>query len=206
MMRSLAFDFKNDEKVHSIPDQYMFGSAFLVNPVTERMYSLTANIPAEKTRKVYLPKSTAWVDFWTGQTIEGGQTVEAQAPIETIPLYVRAGSIVPMGGFLQYATEKPADVIELRIYPGADGEFVLYEDENDNYNYEQGKYATIRFTWSDKTRTLDISDQNGSFNGMLKERKFNIVLVNPENGTGVGITATIDKSVQYTGKHIHVKL
>jgi len=206
MMRSLAFDFKNDEKVHSIPDQYMFGSAFLVNPVTERMYSLTANIPAEKTRKVYLPKSTAWIDFWTGQTIEGGQTVEAQAPIETIPLYVRAGSIVPMGAFLQYATEKPANVIELRIYPGADGEFVLYEDENDNYNYEQGKYATIRFTWSDKTRTLDISDQNGSFNGMLKERKFNIVLVNPENGTGVGITATIDKSVQYTGKHIHVKL
>jgi len=206
MMRSLAFDFKNDEKVNSIPDQYMFGSAFLVNPVTERMYSLTANIPAEKTRKVYLPKSTAWVDFWTGQTVEGGQAIEAQAPIETIPLYVRAGSIVPMGGFLQYATEKPADMIELRIYPGADGEFVLYEDENDNYNYEQGKYATIRFTWSDKTRTLNISDQKGSFNGMLKERKFNIILVKPGNGTGVGISATIDKSTQYAGKQIQVKL
>jgi len=206
MMRSLAFDFKNDEKVNSIPDQYMFGSAFLVNPVTERMYSLTVNIPAEKTRKVYLPKSTAWVDFWTGQTVEGGQTVETLAPIETIPLYIRAGSIVPMGGFLQYATEKPSDVIELRIYPGADGEFVLYEDENDNYNYEQGKYATIRFKWSDKTKTLDISDQNGSFAGMLKERKFNVVLVKPGNGTGVGISATMDKTVQYTGKWIQTKL
>jgi len=206
MMRSLAFDFKNDEKVNSIPDQYMFGSAFLVNPVTERMYSLSANIPAEKTRKVYLPESTAWIDFWTGQTIEGGQTIESQAPIETIPLYIRAGSIVPMGGFLQYATEKPADVIELRIYPGADGEFVLYEDENDNYNYEHGKYATIRFNWTYKTKTLDISDQKGSFNGMLKERKFNVVLVKPGTGTGVGISATIDKTVQYAGKRIQVKL
>jgi len=206
MMRSLAFDFQHDEKVNSIPDQYMFGSAFLVCPVTERMYSLSTNIPAEKTRRLYLPKSAPWVDFWTGQTVEGGQTVVAQAPIEKIPLYVRAGSIVPMGGFLQYATEKPADMIELRIYPGADGEFVLYEDENDNYNYEQGKYATIRFTWSDKTKTLDISDRKGSFTGMLKDRKFNIIIVKPGIGTGVEITATVNQIIKYTGKGIRVRL
>ncbi len=206
MMRSLAFDFKNDEKINAIPDQYMFGPAFLVNPVTERMYSLQANIPAEKARKVYLPKSALWYDFWTGQTTNGGQTIDATAPIETIPLFIKAGSIIPMGGFLQYATEKPADVIELRIYPGADGKFALYEDENDNYNYEQGKYATIEFNWNDKTRTLNISDRKGVFNGMLKDRKFNIVLVRPGVGTGVGITATIDKTIQYSGKAIQVTL
>ncbi len=206
MMRSLAFDFKDDEKINAIPDQYMFGPAFLVNPVTERMYSLQANIPAEKTRKVYLPKSTLWYDFWTGKTTNGGQTIDAEAPIETIPLYIKAGSIIPMGGFLQYATEKQADVIELRIYPGADGQFVLYEDENDNYNYEQGKYATIGFTWNDKTRTLNISERKGVFNGMLKDRKFNIVLIRPGIGTGVGIAAAFDKTVQYTGKQILVKL
>ena len=206
MMRSLAFDFKNDEKINAIPVQYMFGPAFLVNPVTERMYSLQANIPAEKARKVYLPKSALWYDFWTGQTTNGGQTIDATAPIETIPLFIKAGSIIPMGGFLQYATEKPADVIELRIYPGADGKFALYEDENDNYNYEQGKYATIEFNWNDKTRTLNISDRKGVFNGMLKDRKFNIVLVRPGVGTGVGITATIDKTIQYSGKAIQVTL
>ena len=206
MMRSLAFDFKNDEKVNSIPDQYMFGAAFLVNPVTERMYSLSNNIPAEKTRKVYLPKSTGWVDFWTGRTLEGGQTVDANAPIETIPLFVRAGSIVPMGGLLQYATEKPADVIELRIYPGADGEFVLYEDENDNYNYEKGKYATIGFRWNDKTRMLNIDQRKGIFNGMLKDRKFNVVLVRPGFGTGVEISSKIDTTIQYSGNSIGVKL
>ncbi len=206
MMRSLAFDFKDDEKINAIADQYMFGPAFLVNPVTERMYSLQTNIPAEKTRKVYLPKSMLWYDFWTGKTTNGGQTIDAEAPIETIPLYIKAGSIIPMGGFLQYATEKQADVIELRIYPGADGQFVLYEDENDNYNYEQGKYATIGFTWNDKTRTLYISEQKGVFNGMLKDRKFNIVLVRPGIGTGVGIAAAFDNTVQYTGKQILVKL
>jgi len=206
MMRSLAFDFKNDEKIYTIPDQYMFGPAFLVNPVTERMYSLPTNIPAEKTRKVYLPKSTDWVDFWTGKTIKGGQSIDADAPIETMPLFMKAGSIVPMGGFLQYATEKPAEVIELRIYPGADGQFVLYEDENDNYNYEQGEYATIEFNWHDKTRMLDITDQKGSFNGMLKDRIFNIVLIRPGIGTGIGICATIDKSIHYTGKSIRVRL
>jgi len=206
IMRSLAFDFRNDKNVNSIPDQYMFGPAFLVNPVTERMYSLEANVPAEKIRKVYLPESTVWYDFWTGKTLKGGQTIVAQAPIETIPLYIKAGSIVPMGSFLQYATEKPADVIELRIYPGADGKFVIYEDENDTYNYEKGQYATIDFQWNDKSKTLTVGDRKGNFKGMLNERKFNIVLVKPGVGTGVEISTIFDKSVTYSGKKILVKI
>jgi len=206
IMRSLAFDFRNDKNVNSIPDQYMFGPAFLVNPVTERMYSLETNVPAEKTRKVYLPESTVWYDFWTGKTQTGGQTIVAQAPIETIPLYIKAGSIVPMGSFLQYATEKPADVIELRIYPGADGKFVLYEDENDTYNYEKGQFATIEFQWNDKANTLTVSDRKGTFKGMLNERKFNVVLVKTGVGTGVEISTKFDKSVTYSGKKILVKI
>jgi len=206
IMRSLAFDFRNDKNVNSIPDQYMFGPAFLVNPVTERMYSLETNVPAEKTRKVYLPESTVWYDFWTGKTLKGGQTIVAQAPIETIPLYIKAGSIVPMGSFLQYATEKPADVIELRIYPGADGKFVIYEDENDTYNYEKGQYATIEFEWNDKAKTLTVGDRKGNFKGMLNERKFNVVLVKPGVGTGVEISTKFDKSVTYSGKKILVKI
>jgi len=206
IMRSLAFDFRNDKNVNGIPDQYMFGPAFLVNPVTERMYSLEANVPAEKSRKIYLPESTVWYDFWTGKTLKGGQTIVAQAPIETIPLYIKAGSIVPMGSFLQYATEKPADVIELRIYPGADGKFVIYEDENDTYNYEKGQYATIDFQWNDKSKTLTVGDRKGNFKGMLNERKFNIVLVKPGVGTGVEISTKFDKSVTYSGKKIMVKI
>jgi len=206
IMRSLAFDFRNDKNVNSIPDQYMFGPAFLVNPVTERMYSLETNVPAEKTRKVYLPESTTWYDFWTGKTLKGGQTIVAQAPIETIPLYIKAGSIVPMGSFLQYATEKPADVIELRIYPGADGKFVIYEDENDTYNYEKGQYATIEFEWNDKAKTLTVGDRKGNFKGMLNERKFNVVLVKPGVGAGVEISTKFDKSVTYSGKKILVKI
>ncbi len=206
MMRSLAFDFKKDSKVNSISDQYMFGPAFLVNPVTDRMYNLPPSEQVTKRRKVYLPNSTLWYDFWTGKTLDGGQSIDADAPIETIPLYIRAGSIIPMGGFVQYATEKPAAEIELRIYPGANGQFVLYEDENDNYNYEQGKYATIRFVWNDKTRTLNIDARNGSFKGMIKERKFNVVLVKANTGTGVEITTRTDKSIVYAGQKIQVKL
>ena len=206
IMRSLAFDFMNDKEICSIPDQYMFGPAFLVSPVTQQMYSLEKDVPAEKTRKVYLPKSTTWYDFWTGKTIAGGQTIVAQAPIETIPLYIKAGSIVPMGPFLQYATEKPAEAIELRIYRGADGQFGLYEDENDNYNYEKGKYATIGFIWNDKESSLTIGPRKGNFEGMLKERTFNVVVVKPGIGIGVGVASKIDQTVHYSGQTVKVKI
>ena len=159
----------------------------------------------EKTRKLYLPGHDAWIDFWTGEKFAGGQTITAPAPIDIIPLYVKAGSIIPMGPYLQYATEKPANPIELRIYPGADGAFELYEDENDNYNYEEGKYTLIPFFWNDKFKTLTIGDRKGEFNGMLKQRVFNIVLVNQTTGIGLDISK-VSASVQYNGKRTSVKM
>jgi alpha-D-xyloside xylohydrolase len=159
-----------------------------------------------QTRPVYLPAETQWMDFWTGQTLPGGQTINADAPIDKIPLLVRSGSIIPMGPFIQYATEKPADPIELRIYPGADGNFTLYEDENDNYNYEKGVYSTITFHWDDAKRQLVIDDRIGSFPGMLKQRSFNIVIVGKDHGTGVETTANPDKTVVYEGERQIVQL
>jgi alpha-D-xyloside xylohydrolase len=161
--------------------------------------------PPDKTRKVYLPGSTAWIDFWTGKTFAGGQTITAPAPIDVMPVYVKAGSIIPMGPYLQYATEKPADPIELRIYPGADGTFELYEDENDNYNYEKGKYAIIPFLWKDKMKTLTVGNRTGTFAGMLKERIFNVVLVNQSAGIGVEPSKT-SKPLHYKGKRITIKM
>jgi alpha-D-xyloside xylohydrolase len=205
LMRSLAFDFSNDPQIYNIQDQYMFGPAFLVSPVTEQLYTGKDSAIKEKTRTLYLPKAK-WYNFWTGESFIGGQTIKVSAPIDTMPLYVKAGSIIPMGPLIEYATEKPADSIELRIYPGADGEFTLYEDENDNYNYENGMYATFTLKWNNKNRQLTISDTKGKFNGMLKNRIFNIVVVQQGHGTDTDVTAQIDKSIHYTGKLVTIDL
>lgn len=162
-------------------------------------------VESDKTQRVYLPSGTKWVDFWTGNSFEGGQTIMTNAPIEIMPLFVKAGSVVPMGPFMQYSTEKPADPIELRVYPGANGSFTLYEDENDNYNYEKGMFATIRFEWNDVSKTLTINKRQGEFPGMLKQRTFKIVVVGPNHGTGIGIEAKPDKTVQYNGEEVNVK-
>ena len=200
IMRSLAFDFREDIHVNSIPDQYMFGPAFLVSPVTESMQGPGA----KTTRSLYLPESAIWYDFWTGKRLPGGQTIEANAPIETLPLFVKAGSIVPMGPFVQYATEKPADPLELRIYPGEDGKFVLYEDENDNYNCEKGQFSTITFTWNDKAKRLTVSDRSGSFPGMILKRIFKIILIGENHGAGVATIEKADKIVAFDGKSVSV--
>ena len=204
ILRSLAFDFREDTGIKSIPDEYMFGSAFLVSPVTERMYSLPNSKNIKKTRKVYLPKSANWYDFWTGKLIAGGQTIDAAAPIETLPLYIKAGSIVPMGPYLQYATEKVADPIEIRVYTGADADFVLYEDENDTYNYEQGQFSTIALNWNEASKTLTIKDRKGEFPGMLKDRTFKIVYVNTTNGKGIEPAAKA-QTVKYSGIEISIR-
>ena len=154
----------------------------------------------EKTRKVYLPSGQDWYDFWTGKTYEGGQNVIFDTPIDRLPLLVRAGSVLPMGPFLQYATEIPADPLELRIYKGADGAFTLYEDENDNYNYEKGIYATIDFVWDETSRSLTIEEQKGLFPGMLRERTINVVLVSANHGTGIEICSNPDKTIRYDGR------
>ena len=214
-LRALFMDFNEDKKVHTISNQYMFGKAFLVTPVTRNMYVFSdkeqwkdpyEDFSKTGTQDVYLPKGTKWFDFWTGEALNGGQMVTKEVPIDIIPLYVRAGSIVPFGPKVQYSTEKKWNNLEIRIYPGADGEFVLYEDENDNYNYEKGAYSTIKFTWDDANRTLNIADREGTFPGMLKSRKFNIVVVDKENGTGSVQSTKFTKSVSYAGKKKSVKL
>jgi alpha-D-xyloside xylohydrolase len=162
--------------------------------------------PRQKTRSVYLPAGTSWIDFWTGEKLEGGSVIAADAPIEKMPLMVKAGSIVPMGPFLQYSTEKPADPIELRIYPGASGDFTLYEDENDNYNYEKGVYSTIAFHWDDARRELTIDARRGEFPGMLKTRSFQLVVVSKSHGTGVEVTGNPDRVITYDGQRVAVQL
>ena len=194
-MRGLAFDFRTDANVYAIRDQYMYGPAFLVNPVT---------VAGAGSRKVYLP-SAGWYDFWSGKRLEGGQAIEADAPVARIPLYVRAGSIVPMGPVMEYATERPADTIELRIYPGADGQFTLYEDGNDGYQYERGAFATTRLEWVDVRKQLKIHETKGSFPGMLKHRVFKVVVVNEGNGVGVEEGAA-GKVVEFNGKETEVSI
>jgi len=206
MMRALTFDFRSDPNVYGIPDQYMFGPAFLVNPVIQKLYTGANATSSEKTRKVYLPASSKWYNFWTGEVLNGDQTIDAPAPINILPLYVKAGSIIPMGPDMEYATQKAAKNIELRIYPGADGTFKFYEDENDNYNYEKGQYATFTLTWKNAAHQLVISDTKGNFPGMLKNRTFNVVLVNGEHGSGTLITAKADRVVKYAGKKLVVDL
>ena len=162
--------------------------------------------PRLKTRSVYLPNGNPWTDFWTGETMSGGKSIVADAPIDKIPLMIKAGSIVPMGPFVQYSTEKPADPIELRIYPGADGSFTLYEDENDNYNYEKGVYSTIDFHWNDAKHQITISNRKGTFPGMLKTRTFQVVLVGKGHGTGVEVADRPDKVISYQGEEQVVQL
>jgi len=188
-MRALVMDFPADRNALDIPDQFMFGPALLVNPVTK---------PGATSRTLYLPAGTTWYDFWTGASLKGGQIITAAAPLEIMPLYVRAGSIIPMGPELQYANEQRFSSIEVRIYPGADGEFTLYEDDGATYAYEKGAYAAITLRWSDAAHTLTISAQAGSFPGMLQKRTFNVVLVSSKHGVGEEITHP-DQVVNYNG-------
>ncbi|HXI69681.1 MAG TPA: TIM-barrel domain-containing protein [Verrucomicrobiae bacterium] len=194
MMRPLVMDFVQDTNVYNIPDQYMFGPAMMASPVTQ---AGTTN------RNVYLPAGTTWYDFWTGLTYAGGQTNNAAAPITKMPLYVPAGSIIPYGPAIQYAAQS-VDPIELRVYRGANGAFTLYEDENDNYDYESGTYATISFTWNDAIQTLTIGQRQGSFPGMLQSRTFNIVWVSSGHGAGVPSTVNADVTVQYSGSATNI--
>ena len=211
-MRPLVMDFPNDEKVQNLTDQYFFGASVMVAPVLKSMYVNRANDKETesyseiKSREVYLPAGSEWYDFWTAEKIQGGKTVSKQAPIDIMPLYVKAGAILPFGPDVQFSTQKKWDKLEIRIYRGADGKFVLYEDENDNYNYEKGMYATIAFEWNDKNNTLTIGQRNGKFPGMLNSRTFNIVLVDTLNGTGDKPAASVTKSLKYSGKTLKVKL
>ncbi len=208
MMRSLVMDFAYDKKALDLNDEYMFGKSILVCPVTTPMYSKDTeeDFSAIQSKQVYLPERIVWYDFWTGEQFKGGQAIKKETPLDIMPLYVKAGTILPIGPKVQYATEKKWDTLEIRVYEGADGAFTLYEDENDNYNYEKGLYTTIEFRWNNAKRTLTVGDRNGAFPGMLNNRTFNIVLVGKEKGTGMDSLKTSDKTVNYTGKKLSVKL
>lgn len=192
MMRPLVMDFPGDSSALTHPYEYMFGKALLVAPVTE---------PGVAERNVYLPGSAAWYDFWTGKRLAGGLTADVAAPPDRIPLMVKAGSIIPMGPLIQYSTEK-SDPVEIRIYPGANGEFSLYEDENDGYDYEKGLYSLITFRWNDAHKRLIIAARNGSYPGMLQNRTFNVVVVNENNGVGDGVSGSPDKAIPYAGTEV----
>jgi alpha-D-xyloside xylohydrolase len=190
MMRALAMDFARDRKVWDMGSEYMFGKSFLVCPVTTPLKNGAAT-------EVYLPKGADWYDYWTNEKLQGGESVKKSTPLDVMPLYVRSGSIIPFAPVMQYATQKKWSDLEIRIYAGADGEFVLYEDENDNYNYQKGTYTAITFTWDEKARTLSVSDRKGSFPKMLLTRTFRITL---QDGKNVAA-----KKITYTGKAQTVK-
>jgi alpha-D-xyloside xylohydrolase len=195
MMRPLVMDFYGDSIALKQPFEYMFGKALLVAPVTE---------PNVKEWNVYLPEPATWYDFWTGKRFNGGQTIKTASPLDKIPLFVKAGSIIPMGKFIQYTGQKPLDTLEIRVYKGADGRFELYEDEGDSYNYEKGNYTVIPFRWDEKRRTLTIGEKQGYYSGNLTKRILNIIFVNESEGFGI-TPGEVKKKVVYIGKEIKVK-
>ena len=219
-MRALVMDFPKDKKVWDMNDEYMFGKAFLVAPVLEAQYTpekvvkvdeqsgwnrdnagkaeesmAGVDFTQKKSAKVYLPEGASWYDYWTNEKLEGGQEITRETTLDLIPLYIKAGSIVPLGPDVQYATEKRWDALTLCVYPGADGSFILYEDEFDNYNYEKGAYTEILMTWDESSRRLTIGSRKGSYPGMLESRKF---IVRTPDGK--------EEIVNYTGKKVSVKL
>ena len=209
MMRALVMDFPQDEAVRNLDDEYMFGRSLLVRPVTEPMYSRVGPDGEESAHvedfgrvgsvQVYLPAGTDWFDFWTGERLAGGRRVEREVPLDIMPLYVRAGSILPAGPEVQYATEKSWAELDVKVYPGADGRFVLYEDENDNYDYENGAFSTIEFRWDDDARQLHIGERSGSFRGMVPERVFHVTLADGNGGrreSGAPVAVRYDGSAR----------
>jgi alpha-D-xyloside xylohydrolase len=196
IQRPLVMDWRTDLRVRDIGDQFMFGPALLVNPVLQ---------PDATHRNLYLPDASAWYDFWTGASINGSREIDADAPLDRIPLYVRAGSILPLGPEIEYADEKPAGPIELRIYAGADGEFNLYQDAGDGYDYEHGVHSVIPMHWSESNRTLTIGQREGKYPGMPASMEMKVVLVSPGHGTGLEPTANPDKLVVYNGQSISVQ-
>ena len=218
-MRPLFSDFAADKKVWNITDEFLFGRSILAAPIVKAQYTeekiirtdaMTGwnrqnatdgsaagaiDFTATKTTTKYLPKGAAWYDFWTNKQYKGGQDVTLETTLDRVPMFVRAGSILPLGPEMQYVGEKAWDNLEMRVYPGANGRFTLYEDEGDNYNYEKGQYATITFQWNDKARTLTIGARKGSYPGMLTKRQFTIVTPDGKQ-----------QSVNYDGHQTQVRI
>jgi len=197
IMRGLAMDFAIDTAVLNIGDQYMFGPSLLINPVYEYK---------QRNRQLYLPKSAGWYDLYSGKFYAGGQKINADAPYEKMPVFVKAGSVIPFGPDLQYTSEKPADTITLNIYTGADASFNLYEDEGTNYNYEKGAFSVIPIKYDKATNAITIGNRRGSFNGMLSKRIFRINIITPGGVKGLDSDAKDGREISYEGKKIIIKI
>ncbi|MCK4747345.1 MAG: DUF5110 domain-containing protein, partial [Bacteroidales bacterium] len=195
LMRALVMDFPEDENVTEISDQYMFGPGLMICPV---------HTYKAREREVYFPEAEGWYDIHSARFIEGGQHLSVPAPYEQMPVYVRAGSIIPCGPEIQYVGEKPGEPITLYIYSGADGEFTLYEDEGVNYNYENGAFSEIRISYDDELKTVVIGGRQGSFQGMMQERVFHMVFVEKDHPKPFDFSVTPDQSVTYTGDELKI--
>lgn len=196
MFRPLVMDFPRDRTARELNDEYMFGPALLVAPVTKYR---------QRARTVYLPVGAKWNDYWTGRPAGSGD-ISAMAPYDQIPLFVRAGSIIPYGPPMQYVAQKPSDPTTLYVYAGADGHFTLYEDQGTTFDYEKGAFSRIPISWDEKTTTLTIGARVGGFDGMLLQRTFQIVLVSATHPVGFPFTHAPLRSVQYTGAKAQLKL
>jgi alpha-D-xyloside xylohydrolase len=194
-MRALAFDFPEDHKTLDISDQFMLGPSLLVAPVTEA---------GAVNRSVYLPADTQWYDFWSGERFTGGKRILRRTPLSVMPLYVRAGTILPLGPEVQYAGEKPEAPIELRIYPGHDAIFRLYEDDGTTYNYEKEQFSWIPMQWDDETKTLTIGERQGTFPKVRATRSFLVVVV--AAGLGLGEKEGVGRHVLYDGSPLTLHL
>ena len=197
LMRALVMDFNGDKNVENIPNQWMFGPSFMACPV---------GYYGARSREVYFPQQRGWYDLYTGKYIAGGQTLEVEAPYERIPVYVPEGSIIPFGPEIQWSDEKPAELINLYVYEGKDAEFLLYEDEGTNYSYEKGKYATINITYSESSKTLTIGARKGNFNGMLQNRRFNVVTISKNHAQALNLENPQGKMIEYNGAEVKVNL
>lgn len=196
MMRPLVMDFPQDRTARELTNEYMFGPALLVAPITEYK---------QRTRPVYLPIASKWYDYWTGKAAVAGKS-DAPAPYDQIPVFVRAGSILPYGPDVQYVGEKPADPITLFVYAGADGAFTLYEDQGTTFDYEKGAFAQIPIQWNDKTGTLTLGERSGEYDGMLTSRTFDIALVSRAHPASLERKPASLRTVKYTGAALHIKL
>ncbi|MGI4020451.1 MAG: TIM-barrel domain-containing protein [Janthinobacterium lividum] len=197
LMRGLVMDFGTDEKVKSINDQYMFGPSLLINPV----YQYQA-----KNRKVYLPAGNGWFDLYSGKYQNGGQEITADAPYERIPVFVKEGSILPVGPDIQYTSEKPDAPITLYVYAGKDASFNLYEDEGTNYNYEKGAFSTISINYSESSKTLTIGNRKGTFPGMVANRVFNVVVISKNKPKALNFETAANQTVKYAGNTVSLKM
>jgi alpha-D-xyloside xylohydrolase len=196
MLRPLVMDFARDGIARESNDEYMFGPALLVAPITQYR---------QRARSVYLPPAAAWYDYWTGQPAASG-AFTASAPYDEIPVFVRAGSIIPYAPAMQYVGERPDDPVTLFVYAGADGDFTLYEDQGTTFDYEKGAFSQIPIGWDDKTNTLTIGNRSGAFDGMLRNRTFRVVLVSKTHPAGFPFAPTAFKSVEYSGAAVRLEL